>query len=278
MSLLFGRTGALTLGTKQIKFAAAGKPTLAVEFHVKKSLKPEPNTVEIKVWNLAPETRKALETPKLIPVQLDVGYGGDNHTIYVGDLRSAESTIEGPNIITTISSGDKEQALSSARMPATQIPKKMGAKEILVAVAKGLTKAGVGLGNIAQASASATTGGPATTFHGNAAAAFDQAARASGQEWSVQDGALQVMPIGATVGNGRAVLLSAATGLVGSPSQDTKGVVTARALIQPGLFPGMPVEIKGVLLQGTYRIEVAEFSGATWGPDWTVTIHAKKWG
>ena len=36
---------------------------------------------------------------------------------------------------------------------------------------------------------------------------------------------------GDTVGNGRAVLLSAATGLVGSPSQDTKGVVTARALI-----------------------------------------------
>lgn len=283
MGALFMRTGALTLGTTRIKFATTGndptKPeaqTLAVEFRVKKNLKPEPNTVELKIWNLAPATRKAIEQPKTVPVQLDVGYGGDNHTIYLGQLRSAQSEIDGPNIITSISSGDSEQNFSSNRT-LFQVPKAATPAQIFALAAKGVGAATGNL-NAALASTTATTGGPARTFHGNAATVMSQVARANGLEWSIQDGALQVLTIGASVGpSNTAVVLNSASGMIGSPTQDNKGVLTVKSLIQPGLFPGQPIVVQGALLQGTYRIESSEFAGGTYTADWTVLIHAKKW-
>lgn len=278
MAALFGRTGSLTLGTTKINFAiGAGEAgTLAVEFRVKKNLKPEPNGVELRVWNLSADTRKSIETPKLVPVQLDVGYGGDNHTIYLGQLRSAESVIDGPHVITSISSGDNDAAFGANRINVS-VPAAATPAQILSTVA-GAT--GVGKGNVAAVASLVTGGfaGCARKLHGVASTIMGQTARANGMEWSVQDGALQVIPIGSTVGGTTsAVVLSATSGMIGSPTVDNKGIVTAKSLIQPGLFPGMPVVIQGALLQGTYRIETAEFSGATWGADWTVTIHGKKW-
>ncbi len=286
MAKLFGRTCTLTLGTTQLKLAKAvvggqapsidTQAGIALTFKVKKNLKPEPNSVEIKVWNLSPATRKSIEQPKLVPVQLDVGYGGDNHTVYLGQLRSAESIVDGPNIITTISSGDSEQAFGPQRA-LFKVPAQATPQQILQLAGQAM---GVGTGNLAQAQAlaSASTGGPARTFHGVAATVMGKVVRSNGLEWSVQDGALQLLQTGQSIGTAAtAVLLSAQTGMIGSPSSDNKGIVTVKALIQPGLLPGLPIVIAGALLQGAYRIEDAEFNGATWGPDWTVTLHCRKW-
>lgn len=286
MGALFGRTCTLTLGTTQIKcsqFAGAGANAqagpeqsggLAIVFRVKKNLKAEPNSVEIKVWNLAPNTRKSIEQPATIPVQLDVGYGGDNHTIYLGQVRSATSAIDGPNIITEISSGDSEQAFAAQRVKFT-VPSQATPQQILSTAAQGL---GVGIGNVTQmlSGATAGTGGPGRVIMGAASKVFGQVVRSNGMQWSVQDGALQVMPIGTAIGSpGTAVLLSAQTGLIGSPTIDNKGMLKCEALIQPGLTPGLPIVVQGANLQGAFRIEDVEFNGATWGAPWTATIHAR---
>lgn len=284
MAKLFGRTCTLTLGTTQIKCVQAtstnGPPEqsagLALTFRVKKNLKAEPNNVEIKVWNLAPATRLALGQAKVIIVQLDVGYGGDNHTIYLGQLRGATSEIDGPHIITTIASGDSEQAFAAQRVKLA-VPAQASPQQILQLAATGL---GVGMGNVGQAvlGATASTGGPSRTLMGSASKIFGAHARANGLEWSVQDGNLQVMPIGTTIGSSAtAVLLSAGTGLIGSPSVDNKGILKCESLIQPGLTPGLPVVVQAANVNGAFRIEDSEFSGATWGADWKVTIHARKW-
>jgi hypothetical protein len=281
---LFGRTCTLILGTTQIKCAQSSGSLdgpeesggLAIVFRVKKNLKAEPNSVEIKVWNLAPGTRKSIEQPKAVPVQLDVGYGGDNHTIYLGQLRSATSEIEGPNIVTSISSGDSEQAFAATRVKFT-VPAQATPAQILQTAASGL---GVGAGNIGQmlGGATAGTGGPSKVVMGAASKVMGQQARANGMQWSVQDGALQIMPIGQSLGSSStAVLLNAQSGLIGSPTVDNKGILKCEALIQPGLTPGLPLVVQGVNLQGTFRIEDVEYNGATWGPAWTATIHGKKW-
>lgn len=284
MGALFGRTGSLTLGTTRVNFAAlpgqattGGEgATLAVEFRVKKNLKPEPNSVELKIRNLASTTLKAIETPKLVPVQLDVGYGGDNHTIYLGQLRSAQSEIDGSDTVTTISSGDSEQNFSANRC-VFQVPKQASPSQILQLAAKAF---GAGQGNVATAAALATAsvGGPARTFHGNAAKVMGDVVRANGMEWSVQDGAMQVIGIGSNIGpTATAVVLSSESGMIGSPTVDNKGVLSVKSLIQPGLLPGLPLVVRGLFLQGTYRIEAVEFVGGTFTNDWTAMIHAKKW-
>lgn len=287
MGAQFGRTCTLTLGTTQIKLSQiqnAQNPQqaidagggLAIVFRVKKNLKPEPNGTELKVWNLAPTTRQNLQQAKTIPVQLDVGYGGDNHTIYLGQLRNAASEIDGPNIITSVSSGDSEAAFSSQRMN-VKIPAQASAQQIFQLAGQAV---GVGLGNLTQAQSAAgmTTGGPARTLYGAASKIFGDVARSSALQWSVQDGAMQVLPIGVTIKSSMsAVVLSASSGMIGSPTIDNKGIVKVEALIQPGLTPGLPIVIKGVSMQGTFRIEDTEFNGATWGKPWTATLHCRKW-
>jgi hypothetical protein len=267
----------LTLGTTLIQLVDGGDETLACTFKVTKNLKAEPNKVEIKVWNLARDTRKALETPKAVVVQLDVGYGTDLHTIYLGQLRAAISAREGDgtDIVTSISSGDSEDAFGFGRC-LVSVPAKASPAKILASAFQGLQAAGVGAGNVQTAQGQATASyNSARVLHGNAAKVADDVTRANGMEWSVQNGKLQILPIGAAVGE-QAVLLNSDTGMVGTPSVDTKGVLKVRALIQPDLEPGRLVQMDAEFVKGTYRIEEAEYSGETWGDDWTVELTGRK--
>lgn len=277
MGTLFGRTGVLTLGTTAITFTGAnGTPPLKVEFKVSKNLKPEPNKVQIKIWNLAPTTRKSLESQATIPVQLDVGYGGQNSTIYLGQLRSSDSQREGADIVTTIASLDSAKAMSKGRIK-LKIPANATGGQILTNI---VTAMGVGMGNTAQmaALATATTGGPARLVHGLASTVMSQFARANGLQWSVQDGVMQLVSIGKNIGaSSTAVVLSAQSGMIESPTADNKGVVKVKSLIQPGLFPGRPVVVNGALLSGLFRIEEMEASGDTMGADWTCSLTCRKW-
>jgi hypothetical protein len=272
---LFGRTARLTLGTTQIDCIDSTNAGLALTFHIKKNLKPEPNSVEIKVWNLAPNTRKSIETPKTVPVKLEVGYGGDLFTIYLGELHSAQSARQGADIVTSISSGDKEAGILGART-LIQVPASASPQQLLQFAAQGLTASGIGLGNLNTQTPTGTTGGPARTLHGVASNVFGQVCRANGLEWSVQDGALQVLPIGSSLG-ATAVRLNADSGMLGSPTVDTKGILTVKSLIQPDLMPGRPLIVEAAFLQGAYRIEEVEFVGDTWGTSWEAQMKCRKW-
>lgn len=253
--------------------------TLRAIFRVTKNLKSEPNTGDIKIYNLSRDSRAALEQKKTIPVLLEVGYGGDLHSIFNGQMRSASTERDGAALVTTITTGDGETAVGGGRAYA-QLPAKMTASEILGRAAQGLLNAGVGEGNLtsAQGLADATFGGPARTIHGSAERVFTDVCTMNGMNWSIQDGALQVLKIGATVKpEAGAVRLSSASGLVGSPSVDTKGILKAKALIQPGLFPGLPVVMDSEFVKGAYRIEEVEFTGDTWDVEWYASLTCRKW-
>lgn len=280
-SRLFGRAARITIGTTQINLAAGdGLNVLACTFKVTKNLKGEPNTAELKIRNLAPETRAKLETAKLIPTIIEVGYGSDLHQIYSGELRNAKTArVDLTDLETGISTGDGENAVSAGRA-LELVPGKASASQILGLAAKGLLGSGVGKGNLdaAQQLATATFGGVARVLHGNAARVFTDACTSNGMNWSIQDGVLQVLKVGAMVKpEAQAVKLSASSGLVGVPSVDTKGILKCQSLIQPGLMPGLPVVLDAENVKGAYRIEEAEFSGATWGDEWYVDLTCRKW-
>lgn len=273
----------LTIGTTQITLAAGdGLNVLAAHFKATKNLKGEPNTAEVKVRNLAPQTRAKLESQKLIPVLIEAGYGSDLHQIYLGQLRNAMTVRDGEtDFVTSMATGDGETAVSGGRS-LVQVPAKATPAQILGFAAQGLQAAGVGAGNLqsAQGLAAASFGGPARTLHGNAARVMTDVATMNGMNWSIQDGALQILKIGAMVKpQAQAVKLSSNpnTGLIDTPSVDTKGIMKCKALIQPGLFPGLPVIIDAENLKGAYRIEEAEYEGATWDDEWYVSLTCRKW-
>lgn len=277
----FGRALRLTIDTVQILMQDVTDDVLACSFKVTKNLKAEPNKVEVSVWNLARATRKLLETPKSLTVKIEAGYGSVSqgtlslHTLYLGTLRSAQTERDGADIKTSIASGDNEGAFGFGRSMVT-VPSKATPAAILNFAAQGLQAAGVGLGNLQQAPATGTFGGVSRVLHGNAAKNFDDVCRMNALEWSIQDGNLQVLPIGSSLAT-TAVSLSSDTGLIGVPSVDTKGILKCKAEIQPGLMPGCLVVMAAEFIQGAYRIEEVTFSGETWGDAWEAEITGRKW-
>ena len=246
-------------------------------FQVKKTLKPEPNTAEIKVFNLAERTRAVLETPERIGVLLEAGYAGRTCQVFFGEVRSAHSYREGSDIITELSTGDSEEALATARFNMAVAAGSSPLQVLNVLVAE----MGVGAGNVAAAAsmlaAKGVTFGP-TVFHGNAAKNLTDICDAGGIEWSVQDGVLQFLERGKPLSE-VAVLLGPGSGLLGSPTVDHKGIVTAQALIQPGLEPGRKVAFETSNLKPTqgFIVQEAQYTGDTAGNDWQVKLTGRRY-
>jgi hypothetical protein len=133
-----------------------------------------------------------------------------------------------------------------------------------------------------------------TVLHGLAHRELDAILRASGFEWSIQDGALQILPIGNPTTEG-IILLTAETGLIGVPAavqslerRDLRFYVDAAArpvirnqgvkalsLLQPGARPGRRIEIRAIQGSGVYRVERATHTGDTRGAAWHTEIEGK---
>lgn len=268
MARLFQRAYRLTLGTHDVS-------GLHMRFRVEKSLKQEPNTASIEVWNLSRGTRESLEKAKSIPVRLEIGYGSELDMIYLGEVRTATSTTQGTNIISKLEAGDGEKQLQQARISVPMGPK-TPADVALRAIAKTL---GVGLGNVDGYAKKLASSGLALfpagrVITGSSTQAMDDFCASAGLSWSVQDGKIQIIDKKKPL-EGLAFLLASRSGLVGSPSVDSKGVVNAQTLFIPGLRPGALLKIESNAVNGGYRAEKCTYSGEFAGQEWYITIEGK---
>lgn len=289
MARLFRRVFNLIVAPKS---AGAGTALSAIEsaqafqcnnldcsFKIKKSLKAEPNTCEVKILNLAETTRRVLETPKALIVKLEAGYEGALAQLYLGEVRTAYTTVANTDYVTTLESGDSAKEIATSRINVSMGPK-VPADVALASIAKAL---GVG-GNVAKATAAlrakgVTPFGPGTLLYGKAATILQDFCRSADLEWSIQDGVLQILDRGKALED-KAVLLSPSTGLIESPSinfTDKQLLVKAKALIQPDLRPGRKVVFDSLSFKSNkgYVIQSCEYSGDTAGGDWTVSLECK---
>lgn len=242
-----------------------------VTFRVKRTLRPEPNTCEITIANLSPDTRAAVAALEDVRVRIRAGYGDELATIYDGELRDVSTTREGPTITTTIRSGDGERAYRRSRVNRSFAPGS-SVEDVMREMA---TSMRVGIGNALSAVRDRGLGGLVEIFEqgtvasGRSADELTRTLDAADLEWSVQSGALQVLPRGAALQR-EALRLAPNSGLLGTPSVDAKGEVKFRAMMIPGIEPGVRVVIDSEFHRGTFRIEAAEYVGDTSGGDWAI--------
>lgn len=260
---LFGRAWRITISTVQIEASRCS-------FTIARSLRPEPNTAEVRVWNLAPNTRQALELLDGVPVKIEAGYeAAPLSTLYLGELRRARTHREGVDLVTEIASGDGEQKLRTARVKVS-VAKNATTQDVLRKLVQAL---GVAPGNSAQAIQRLRLAGigdlfsGGTVLYGSASREMSNVCRSCGLEWSVQDGALQLLPRAQAL-EGSAILLTARTGLVGSPTVDGKGRLSARSLLVPDMMPGRKVVVEAEHIKGAWRVDVANVTADTHGQDW----------
>lgn len=267
---LFSRSVEVTVSTIQIR-------DLAMAFKVEKTLLAKPNKAELQIWNLNPDHRKALEQLKKAPVSIIAGYKDAASLLFIGDLQDVRTEIDGPDRITKLQSGDGATAIQKARI-AISVQKGTTSDLVLKQAASAL---GVGEGNLSQAVAAIRASGFASVFssgtvaHGSAARVMTGVCRSLNLTWSIHNGKLQILPRAKAL-EGEAILLNRSTGMIGSPTVDNKGVMKVVSLMAPDIFPGRKLVLEAEGLKGNYRIEKTIHEGETHGPNWYVSIEAKR--
>jgi len=259
-----------------------GKPILRVSFKITKTLQKEPNVAEVTIWNLAQDSRSALQE-KGILTEIEAGYFDNTSLIFKGDLDYGATTRDGADWITTLQSSDGSRQYRSSRINLS-FDKGTAMGDALRTAAEAM---GLGLGNITDELGKGLPRESATEFvkglvlSGRAPEQFDKIVKRAGFNWSIQDGQVQITRAGGVVNPNEVIVLQPGSGLIGSPERGEDGIVKATALLQPELLPGKKVQIRAVKrddkfeVDGFYRIEKLDIVGDTGGGEWYSIIEAK---
>lgn len=246
-------------------------------FNVERTLRASAGKAEIKIFNLNEDHRGQLERLGSVPVVLTAGYEDGVHQIFKGDIRPCTNSYTQPDWITTIKGQDGGTRRRTARTsrsfrPGTTL------ETVLSALAQDL---GLGRGNVVEAARAAQLAGAqtefiaGTTLAGNAMESLAALCRSIEYEVSIQNGALQLLPLGRALA-GSPLEVSSDSGLVGTIEKDSKGKIKFRTQMIPDLFPGRLVAPQSRTIQsGRYRVTKCVYKGDTRGQDWNVDCEAE---
>lgn len=285
--MTFQRAYRLTVGTVEIDAReGVGLNSLRVAFAIERDVKRAPNNAEVAVWNLSRTSREALAKLSNVPVRLEAGFVGDVGVIFQGDLRSARSSREGPDVVTRVAGGDGEVRIRTARINRT-----FAAGTPIGTVLRELGKAlGVGDGNLGQFFGARLSNGSqrlsrALTLRGSVSDELESICRSCGLGWSIQDSALQLREAGAPVGDRRGPLLRPDSGLIGEVEVEAVGKdepgfppgsarVCGACQLRPDLIPGVPFRVESEAFTGNLVCVTTVHNGDShssdsWRIDWT---------
>lgn len=302
----WGRTSSLFVANSTDE--AIDLSDLHFQFQVKNADQESPNTATIRVFNLSPDTVRRItgRTPvEFTRVILQAGYQGTSTgVIFDGTIKQfRKGRLNAVDTFLDIlaAAGDIEYnfGVCNKTLAAGSTP-----DQRIAAIAGQM---GLGVVNSGPYTGGILPRGKVLWGMGRALMRCEAATR--GATWSIQDGKAQVTPLDGYL-PGEAVVLSAASGLIGIPEQTEQGV-RARCLLNPKLrigglvqidnesitkisqadlrasgFPvsGLPVgqvpfdRYAGLQLpadiaaDGIYRLYVAEFTGDTRGVEWYADI------
>lgn len=255
-----------------------------ITFSSTKTWKQEPNTCDLKVYNLSPTMRAQLSQAKLPTIKLAAGYGGDDNLtqIFYGQALHVEHTIpdNSGDILTTISTSDGGDQKQKGRIHVSFGPGTT-TSAILKRVVQEL---GIKEGNLSQVTRDLDAGIKASiyaagvTISGAAGEELGHICRSCGYDYSIQDGQLQMLKIG-TARDNFVVELSESSGLIGSPTISNKGVVSGTCLIFKAgqgldLVPGRRLHIVSEFLRGSFIIAKTEMKGDNFADDWYCDFEA----
>ncbi len=277
---LFKRAVAITIARPQSYFIQAPNAVvvtnLRVVFNIEKTLGKDPNTCEVKIYNLAERTRGEVQA-KPLHVRVDAGYDGQVERLFAGDLRFAQSKRLPVDWETCLQVADGDRAHRFARV-SRSYKAGVDVKAAIGEVAKSMgLKVPKSVAEARELAAQFTTG---LSLHGPSQAELEKLLKPHGFSHSIQDGRLQILK-GDAAHPGQAIVISQDSGMVGSPAfgapekKSGKRLLTVKTLLKPAVFPGGLIKVESLEISGVFRCERVVHSGDTHGSEWYTTIEAK---
>lgn len=249
---------------------------LRMQFSVHRDLSKHPNRCDVKITNLAEQSRTAVETHPL-SVDFSAGYDGVNRLLFAGDVVFAMSKEDGPNWITMLQVGDTSRAIAHARVSPRTYPAGTSVKTILRDIAKSM---GQPLpSEIANSRILDAQSGVGTVVSGPSRNELTRLLAPYGFDWSFQNGRLQVLrdedstnvilPIGEKYG-------MIGTPEFGQPKKNGKPpTMTVKNLLYPELSPGGQVDVESRSVKGRFKVVKVTHTGDTHGDQWFSEIEIK---
>lgn len=273
MASLFDRRCAVTIGP--LRFESHPSPTtdyvpgFHITFSVTRSTDSKANKAQCTISNLSRTSQAKISALKKPPFTIEAGYLGSFGQIFSGNAVEVSHEKKDAGFETKIASLDGVSSLR-VRMNKSLGP---GAKsaDVLAEISKAMGIPTTGTwGEKAKAFANGIV------LANEAHEELDKLAKSLGVRWSIQSGQLQLLDTGKVLPGG-AVLLSAKTGLIATPTRvyDKKKkrlIVKARALCQPLLDPGRAVRFESFEISGQFAIETVTHKGDSSAGDYVSEI------
>jgi hypothetical protein len=279
---------------------------LDIKFSIEKTLKDEPNKCELTIYNLWEDHRAQLEelnpptkgvsglakgkikkasrktATSGIPVKIEAGYEDDDDLslLWLGDLRTCESTKEGADWVTKLESGDGEKVWQDARVNVS-----FGPKTPVDTVFRAMVKQfGLGKSNFdefvlaspPQLLAGGSIIARGAVFSGPLFMQLRDWCHSCGMEFSIQDGVVEFRNRG-DADKQPAFLCNTSTGMIGAPSVDIDGLLHVKMLMPHDIRPGRLLVVQShenKQASGNYKIEKIKYEADTAGDDWNVNLEA----
>lgn len=261
---------------------------LHIKFSVKRSSVNTPNTADIKIYNVAPDTAAKIQQ-EYTRVTLQAGYQSNIGVIFRGSIKQVIIGRESAtDTFVELLASDGDVAYNFA-LVSTTIGEGASQQDVLDACALAMSPLGVGTGGDSSVSSISNFELPrGKVLYGNAKDFLRSLGKNTGSTISIQDEIITVVPNQGFL-PGTIFVINSQTGMVGSPQQTLDGVnvkvllnpfirVCTRVQINESLVQRLPINLaaKGAAgltppplpADGVYFVLVNEYSGDTRGLEW----------
>lgn len=247
---------------------------LKIEFEIEKTLEGTPNEAKISIYNLNENSRSNINE-ELARITLEAGYQreGSRGIIFDGFVRDVTHEPIGPDVKTTIEAGDGDKANRKSYVSKTY-PKNTPVRDMILDIQSKMDD--VELGEIILPD-NIPTPARATSFMAPPRRCLDELGRSFGFYWSVQNGALEVIPADGALSD--VINITPATGMIGVPSITDSGILV-RCLLNPAIRPNRQIYIQSettgrIGADGLYRVSSVTYFGNNIDGDFACEIEAE---
>ena len=239
-------------------------------FTVKRGNTSEPNSAQVSVFNLT-ETKRSAASKEYSRIWIDAGYNIEPINIFAGNITHSSSGYAGADYLTTIEATDGGLAYSKGSIN-TSYPPNTSIKEIVRRlVAEGLPNVTVGrivgLDDV-EASPYPYIANGLTTQR------LNEIARSYDARWSIENEVFEMVRDDRAGATAIAYVLSADTGMVGSPRVTEKGL-QVKSMLNGRIKPNDLIAVDSKTLspnRGIYKVVSVTHKGSTFQKEYYTEI------